>query len=404
MDAVGLGLTAGIPLAVVLVLYPLVRRSARIRVRRARAAYPMALAVTTGWIWVSETRRNGRSRVRQPRATLVLMPDRLVAEPSRGGTVDIPLSSLASAVWGRTVRGRRTIAMLQLQPVNGSARVSPFLVDTLLGQETAEFATAVTDVLSRWLPPDGGPGQPPRLLVRSKRQRITWTAGAIGFAVLPIPVVMGLTAVFGISAGASSTDTAIPGAPGYYTMHGPHGRPLAVGVPWGTPCAPIVVVTPRTLPEPMYRVIAQTVHAAWANGLNIVVTHRNGDVPLTALYQTPGSVLDHNVNVVVGQTSSDPATPHLRLGWNAELTPDGRHERLTSLQGIFYLSTLEQEPEPVTLRKVVRYMIGFTAGIGSSTKQGSAFEHLADAADRFSPSDVHAMLTMSGCAPYAPQR
>jgi hypothetical protein len=295
--------------------------------------------------------------------------------------------------------------VLQLQPVNASVRVTPILVDNVLGDETAEFATAVTDVLTRWLPADRGPGQPPRFLVRSKRQRITWAAAAIGFATLPVPGVVGLAAVFGASAGALSADTAIPGAPGYSTVHGPHGKPLAVGAPWGTPCAPLVVVTPRTLPGPVYRVIAKTVHTAWADGLNIVVTHRNGNVPLTALYPVPGSTWAHNVNIVPGKTSSDPAAPHSLVGWDAELTGDARHEKLTYLQDTFYLSTLEREPEPVTLRKVVRYMIGFTAGIGSSTKDGSAFnEHLADAGDRFSASDVHAMLTMSGCAAYAPQR
>lgn len=405
MDAVGTGLAACISPALLLVLYVAVRRAARRRVNRGHAAYPTALAVTTGWIWVSETRSNGRSRVRQPRATLVLLPDRLVAEPTRGGTMVIPLSSLSSAAWDRIPRGRRTIAVLQLQPVNGSARVTPLLVDNVLGDETAEFATAVTDVLSRWLPNDRGPGQPPGFLVRSKKQRVTWTAATIGVATLPVPVVVGLTAVMGVSAGASSADAAIPRAPGYYTVHGPHGKPLTVGAPWGTPCAPTVVVTPRTLPGRVYRVIAATVHAAWADGVNIIVTHRNGNVPLTKLYPVPGSTWAHNVIVVPGGTSSNPSTPHSRLGWDAELTPDGQHEKLTYLQDIFYLTTLQQEPEPVTLRKVVRYMIGFSQGIGSSTRPRSAFDtHLADAADRFSPSDVHALLTMSGCAPYAPQR
>lgn len=405
MDAAGLAEVAGAPLVAVLVLYPLVRRSARRRVNRGRAAYPTALAVTTGWIWVSEQRPNGRTRRRQPRATLVLLPDRLIAVPTRGDVVDIPLSSLDSAAWQRTARGRRTVAMLQLQPVNPSQQGTPVFVDNVLGADTAEFARAITDLLRRWLPTDRAPGEPPRFLVRTRRQRITWTAVTIGLGVLPLPAIIGLTSLFGITAGAASADPVIPGAPGYYTVRGPHGKPLTVGSPWGATCSPVVVVTLNTVPASVYRVIARMVHTARAEEVNIVMARRDGTFPTSRLYTATGQpIRAHGVTVVPGNTTSPgSAAPHHQIGWDAEITPDGRHEQLTYLQDTFYLSTLHGHP--VMLRKVVRSMIGFSMGVATSTRPGSAFsEHLADAADRFSPSDVHAMLVMSGCAPYAPHQ
>jgi hypothetical protein len=192
---------------------------------------------------------------------------------------------------------------------------------------------------------------------------------------------------------------AIPGAPGYTTFTGPHGKPLPVGHPWGRQCQAIVFY----VVQPVFGWVNRQVEAVVgeANRDGIDVTLRNGDRGWIG----PLHGGSNPVDVPIG-ASEQPAPAltngqpeHITLGWDTTLDPDGRHEELTHVQGVLWEQTLHGHAK--ALRRAVRQLIGMTQGVGATARHDSAIAE-GSTIDRFTKADLAAMQAMSGCANGSP--
>ncbi|HZT66457.1 MAG TPA: hypothetical protein VFA11_11765 [Acidimicrobiales bacterium] len=192
----------------------------------------------------------------------------------------------------------------------------------------------------------------------------------------------------------------IPGAPGYSTFGGPHGKPLAVGRPWGRPCQPVRFTVEQDVPDWVYNQVAAVVAEARADGIDVTVETRNFYWTPSSLYYPAGQTPETVVRVPV--FSDDATPPRLRdgqperilLGWDAAVDPDGTHEDVTSEQGVLHLAALNGDL-PAT-RRAIRQLVALSQGIEASTSPESGIRQ-GSTQDRFTPADVNAMRTMSGC-------
>jgi len=100
----------------------------------------------------------------------------------------------------------------------------------------------------------------PRTAATRRRHRLL----ATGLTAVPplAAVAIGAWLVFAIPG------VAIPGAPGYRTFGGPHGKLLAVGRPWGRPCQPIRFAVDQNVPDWMYEQAAAVVAEARRDGID----------------------------------------------------------------------------------------------------------------------------------------
>jgi hypothetical protein len=162
------------------------------------------------------------------------------------------------------------------------------------------------------------------------------------------------------------------GTPGYSTFSGPAGLPMQKGSPWGRPCAPVVISVADSVPPAVHEEVVAVVGEARAAGLNIDVWSSRS----------------------LERSDGRPSRDDTR--WDAQPSPDGRHEILTSVSQTLHLATLGEDR--LEYRRSLRKLVGWTQGISNSSAQGSALR-LRDSSkpDAFSPQDIEAMLVMSGC-------
>lgn len=192
---------------------------------------------------------------------------------------------------------------------------------------------------------------------------------------------------------------AIAGAPGYHTYGGPHGKGLAVGRPWGVACQPVRFTVEEHVPDWIYRQAAAVVAEARQDGIDVTIETRTFMWKPASLYYAPGQTPDTTVRVPIFAKDGTPPPrhdgrpQHINLGWDARLDDGGRHEAVTSMQGILYTQSTGNDR---TARRSVRQLIALTQGIIDADRSDSAIA-LDTSIDRFSAADIAAMKRMSGC-------
>jgi len=229
-----------------------------------------------------------------------------------------------------------------------------------------------------------------------KRLRRAWAAA---WVLIPM-VAVALLGWRVAEARQLRSELAIPSAPGYTTMTGPHGKPLAAGRPWGDACEPLRVVAEQEMPADVYAQLARVVGEARQIGLNVTLEDRAYRwAPATLRIPAgmdPGSV----PAVVIGTTNAPAPTlssgrpERIGEGWDARLDADGRHEDLTGAGGRLYLATLGGSP--AAQRTALRELLALAEGVGRTTHRDSGIR-FDSAADGFTAADVQALHVMSGC-------
>lgn len=243
------------------------------------------------------------------------------------------------------------------------------------------------------LPPAGA-----RISKAGTRPWAWWTLGVLGvvgvvmaaFAIVPraVPVIQEKATTSRVLAG------------GYSSFTGPRGLTVTGGAPWGAPCAAVLVHIPEHAPSVLETAIRDVVAEAHRGGVNVSVA-TGTDWDMTGFVRPPevGTPPRHAVIVLDdGEpgTTRDGSPTTVTMGWSMERAPDGASEYLTQLRARFYTQTLAGDA--LTERKAVRYLIGWSQGISGSSLAGSGIASLMHlAGDAFTPSDLAAMRTMSGC-------
>lgn len=230
-----------------------------------------------------------------------------------------------------------------------------------------------------------------------RRHRRAWAAAWI---LTPV-IVAGAVGASVYLADHNRGDSAIQGAPGYSTMTGPHGKPLAVGRPWGMACEPLLFAADQQMPDAVYQQLAQVVGEARALGLNVTLESRSftwypSDLRIPAGMPTSQvPQVDIRTTTAAAPNLSSGRPERIGEGWDARLDADGRHEDLTYAQGTLYLSTVGGSP--LAERTALRELVAFAEGVVPTSQTDSGIRHDATL-DGFSADDAHAMHLMSGCS------
>jgi hypothetical protein len=221
----------------------------------------------------------------------------------------------------------------------------------------------------------------------------------LGAAVLGVGLVCAVAIGVWLALERAGPHPAIAGAPGYRTYGGPHGKVLAVGRPWGVACQPVRFTVEEHVPDWIYRQAAAVVAEARRDGIDVTIETRTFMWKPASLYYAPGQTPETTVRVPIFVKDGTPPPrhdgrpQHINLGWDARLDDGGRHEALTSMQGILYTQTTGNDR---TARRSVRQLIALTQGIIDADRSDSAIA-LDTSIDRFSAADIAAMKRMSGC-------
>lgn len=194
---------------------------------------------------------------------------------------------------------------------------------------------------------------------------------------------------------------AISGAPGYFTFTGPQGFPAPVGRPWGQACKPVVFDFAAGVPRSVYDHAVAVVRAARKRGIDVTAEDRPHAWAHHALYYRDGQ--SAKSAAVVDVTTSGQTPPKLPdgkpeliyLGRDMKVDGDKSNEDLTEVQAKLWLQALTGHPE--LLRRSIRQLIAWTQGISRTTDAVSGISNTT-ATDRFTPADIAAMVTMSGCS------
>jgi hypothetical protein len=192
----------------------------------------------------------------------------------------------------------------------------------------------------------------------------------------------------------------IAGAPGYRTFGGPHGKPLALGRPWGRPCQPIRFTVEEHVPDSVYAEVGAVVAEARRDGIDVTLETRNFAWSPGSLYYAPGQSPATVARVPIFAKDGNPPrlsageAEHIGFGWNARVDADGRHEDVTYAQGELWMRAIAGSPQLV--RRSIRQLVALTQGIIGTSSAGSGIARNTTV-DSFSASDVRAMRLMSGC-------
>jgi hypothetical protein len=315
---------------------------------------------------------------------------------SWGRLHQLALTSVTAVSTGNRGAGRRTVLL------SAPGLVKPFR----LGFQSRGFAVspAARDHLRCWMSAPHVQWTPEaeallagdRTLLRSAR-RSRWRR-PVWLLVFVLSLVVGGVGVWLVH--ERSRAFAIPGTAGYETFSGPHGMPLPVGRPWGTPCQPIRFAVAPQVPNWAYDEIGGAVFEARSHGIDVTLESRSFAWSPRSLYyahrQSPATTIQVDV-------FADDGTPpqlenghpeHIEFGWNARLDPDGSHEDLTSVQGTLWMRTIGHDVPLLAL--AMRQLIAMTQGIFSTSHADSAITDGTSFA-HFTPADISAMKRMSGC-------
>ena len=190
---------------------------------------------------------------------------------------------------------------------------------------------------------------------------------------------------------------AISGAPGYTTVTGPAGLPLAEGMPWGRRCQPILFQVDDTVPAQQVDLIQQAVERARALGIDVTFEDQNLGWSPSALYP-PGQTSSTMEVVQIAATTETP--PLLRTATSSTSTsrgaPTSHPTDGTRCSPVWMRRSFAAvQGDPQATERSVRQLIAFSQGIGASTPPVRASR--AAIADAYSSKDLAAMQRMSGC-------
>jgi hypothetical protein len=262
------------------------------------------------------------------------------------------------------------------------------------------------------------------------RRRALWIVAAL----LAVDVAAGLVALTVLPTGerqpdpsampASSATARAASSPelsGYPVLNGNQGYPIAVGRPWGSPCAPIALVPAEGTPESVRSRLDEVVSEAAAGGVPVLRTGApptgggpgpldKGPGPLDEAPATgaegPGPLgaepggQEVPVVQVAADTTSAPALPDGRpqqVLWylQTELDPSGRSETIRAASTGLFVTAASTE---VAQRRALRALLARSFGLAGSTASGSGLTaELGSTLDAFSPGDLAALRTMAGC-------
>lgn len=188
---------------------------------------------------------------------------------------------------------------------------------------------------------------------------------------------------------ATTAAAAIPALAGYPVLNGNQGYPIAVGRPWGTPCAPIALVAAEGTPEQLRARLGEVLAEAAAGGVPVL---EPGPAPLGV--EVPAVQ-------VAADTASTPLLPDGRpqqVLWflRTSLDPSGRSETIGAVStGVF----LQAARDDVAQRRALRSLLARSFGLAGSTSPGSGLTaELGSTLDAFSPADLAALRAMAGCS------
>jgi len=230
-----------------------------------------------------------------------------------------------------------------------------------------------------------------------------WTSLFVVGAITNHGTNNGQASVAPAGSGASDPNLAIPGAPGYTTLDGPDGLPLAVGRPWGPPCQPIVFSVNHAIPALADQELAVVVAQARATGVDVTLEDpqgywQPGDLYPPGLTNAEVKFVPVSVDSTAAPKLSDGGPEHIGFGWDGHPSADGIHDQLTGVQATLYARDLA---DPAAYRLADRQLIGFAEGVAASTAPGSGIARDSNV-DGFSSQDTMAMRMMSGCTTVPP--
>ena len=246
----------------------------------------------------------------------------------------------------------------------------------------------------------------PRLITEepTSRRRLVLAGGV---AVALVALLAGFLVVRGRNQAAVAADAAqAPAtmdvfAAGYSTVTGPHGFPLAVGIPWGARCAPVVLSLDVTAPDAYVAAGSEVVDQAHGAGVNVAFGDSSGSYDaskLTGAKDDGSNVHSAVVHVSMAVPPKDAAGAPLleSFAWSTSLAADGRHETLTQVVVTIYDRTAGNSD--VRRRSALRSALGMAQGISGSDKPGSGlYRDPRKASDILTDNDILAIRTMSGC-------
>jgi hypothetical protein len=184
------------------------------------------------------------------------------------------------------------------------------------------------------------------------------------------------------------TTTSNPALAGYPVLNGNQGYPVAVGRPWGAPCAPITMVAAPGTPEPLTARLGEVIAEAAAGG-----------VPVLAVGAAPDGRPVQTVQVAADRAAA-PTLPDGRpqqVLWFFQTTLDasGRSETIRTMSTAVYLRSVGDAEGQ---RRALRSLLARSFGLAGATRPGSGLaEELSATLDGFSAADLAALRTMAGC-------
>jgi hypothetical protein len=224
-----------------------------------------------------------------------------------------------------------------------------------------------------------------------RRRRALWLVAAF-VAVDLVVGVLALTVVprVGPWSGDGAPDPSTGTMAGYPVLNGNQGLPIEVGRPWGTSCAPVALVAGLAMPASWRRSLAEVVDEAGAAGVPVLGAS-------TAL--DGRQVRTVRIDGIAGPAPSLPDGRPQQLLWVlATVTaPGGGTEHIVDLRAAVYLATTGDDA--AAQRRIMRTLLARSFGLAGSTQPGSGLaEQISSTVDGFSPADLAALRTMSGCA------
>lgn len=187
---------------------------------------------------------------------------------------------------------------------------------------------------------------------------------------------------------ATSRAATDPALVGYPVLNGNQGFPIAVGRPWGSPCATIALVPAEGTPDGLRARLGEVLAEAAAGGVPVL---EPGPAPLGR------EVPSVQVAADIASTPTLPDGRPQQVLWFLQTTldPSGRSETLRAVStGVF----LQAAPDEVAQRRALRSLLARSFGLGGSTAPGSGLTaELGSTLDAFSPADLAALRAMAGC-------
>lgn len=168
---------------------------------------------------------------------------------------------------------------------------------------------------------------------------------------------------------------------------------LKVGRPWGSRCAPVMILLVGHPTQLLDKQASRVIKEARSFGIDVTYMHfAKGTGPDSSGQLT---VTAHLGRAPINPSSGSPM--RYVIHGNYVRNRDSGTHRLHDVTADMYLSSLGRDK--ALLRKAWRAVVAAAAGLHSAaiTPRSGLTGHLEDSADAYSEDDIQAMLQMSGC-------